>query len=184
MHYSEILPLIGNGWDYQWDNNAKCPYLIKNDQSQIITYDNPLSIQQKSEFAKDRNLGGVMVWALGYDAQNSSETLTEAIYTHWLNTEEGHIIVPSAITINAFPNPFNPVINIRFLLPFADNIDFNIFDIKGHMIDSILSGYFEAGQYSYIWNPSAKNKNLASGIYIISIKSGESNTFRKIVYAK
>ena len=184
MHYSEILPLIDNGWDYQWDNNAKCPYLIKNDQSQIITYDNPLSIQRKSEFAKDRNLGGVMVWALGYDAQNSSETLTEAIYTYWLSSEEGNVIVPSAITVNAFPNPFNPVINIRFLLPFADNVDFKIFDIKGHMIDSILSDYFEAGQHSYIWNPSAKNKNLASGIYIISIKSGESNTFRKIVHAK
>ena len=67
-------------------------YLVKNDQSQIITYDNPLSIRK--QFAKDRNLGGVMVWALGYDAINSSESLTEAIYTHWLSVEEGHMIVP------------------------------------------------------------------------------------------
>ena len=47
MHYSEILPLVGNGWTYQWDNVAKCPYLINEDQSKIITYDNPLSIQHK-----------------------------------------------------------------------------------------------------------------------------------------
>ena len=184
MHYSEILPLINNGWDYQWDNTAKCPYLVKNNQSQIITYDNPLSIQKKSEFAKDRNLGGVMVWALGYDAINSSESLTEAINIHWLSKEEGHTIVPLTIKVNAFPNPFNPKINIRFALPSADNLNLKIFDIKGNMIDNVTSGYFEAGQYSYIWNPADKYQNLSSGIYIISLNNGKNNTFKKIVYAK
>ena len=31
-----------------------------------------------------------MVWAIGYDAINSSESLTEAINTHWLSKEEDH----------------------------------------------------------------------------------------------
>ena len=53
------------------------------------------------------------------------------------------------------------------------------------MIDNVTSGYFEAGQYSYLWNPSDKYQNLSSGIYIISLNSGKSNTYiQKIVYAK
>jgi len=92
--------------------------------------------------------------------------------------------VPSTIKINAFPNPFNPKINIGFVLPSANNINLKIFDIKGSMIDNVTSGYFEAGQYSYLWNPSDKYQNLSSGIYIISFNSGKSNTFKKIVYAK
>ena len=94
------------------------------------------------------------------------------------------MIVPSTIKINAFPNPFNPKINIRFALPYADNINLKIFDIKGNMIDNVISGYFEAGQYSYLWNPADKYQNLSSGIYIISFNSGKNNTFKKIVYAK
>ena len=125
-----------------------------------------------------------MVWALGYDATNSSESLTEAINIHWLSKEEDHMIVPSTIKVNAFPNPFNPKINIGFVLPVANNIKLKIFDIKGSMIDNVTSGYFEAGQYSYIWNPSDKYQNLSSGIYIISLNNGKNNTFKKIVYAK
>ena len=119
-----------------------------------------------------------------YDAINSSESLTEAINTHWLSTEEGHMIMPSTIKVNAFPNPFNPKINIRFVLPSADNVNLKIFDIKGNMIDNVTSGYFEAGQYSYTWNPPAKYQNLSSGIYIISFNNGKNNTFKKIIYAK
>tara|TARA_S200000501_G_scaffold115518_1_gene108544 strand:- start:1101 stop:2099 length:999 start_codon:yes stop_codon:yes gene_type:complete len=184
MHYSEILPLINNGWEYQWDNDAKCPYLVKNDQSQIITYDNPLSIQRKSEFAKDRNLGGVMVWALGYDAMNLSESLTESIYTHWLSIKDGHVISPYTINVNIFPNPFNPKVNVIFELPFKDKVNLKIFDIKGNMVDNVLSGYFDAGQHIFTWNPSAKYHNLSSGIYFISFNNGKSSTFKKIVYAK
>ena len=87
MQYSEILPLINNGWTYEWDNVAKCPYLVKEDQSKIITYDDPLSIQYKCEYAQSRDLGGIMVWALGYDDMDSEESLTDAINTYWLNTE-------------------------------------------------------------------------------------------------
>ena len=94
------------------------------------------------------------------------------------------MIVPSIIKINAFPNPFNPKINIGFVLPSAENMNLKIFDIKGNMVDNVTSGYFKAGQYTYIWNPADKYQKLSSGIYIISLNNGKTNTFKKIVYAK
>ena len=50
-----------------WDNDALCPYLIKDDETQIITYENPESIRLKCEYALQEEIGGVMIWALSYD---------------------------------------------------------------------------------------------------------------------
>ena len=184
MHYSEILPLINNGWDYQWDNNAKCPYLVKNDQSQIITYDNPLSVQRKCEFAKDRNLGGVMVWALGYDNMNTSESLTAAIHTHWLHTENEKRIVPENISLNAYPNPYNPQTTINFDLPYSNKIVLDIFDMNGRLVDNVLNGFFEKGHHSHVRDPLSNKHTLSSGIYIVFLNGEGMRANNKILYVK
>ncbi len=184
MHYSEILSLVNNGWDYQWDNNAKCPYLVKDDQSQIITYDNPLSVQRKCEFAKDRNLGGVMVWALGYDNMNTSESLTSAIHTHWLHTENEKRIIPENINLNAYPNPFNPQTTINFDLPYSNKIVLDIFDVNGRLVDNVLNGFFEKGHHSHVWDPLSHKYTLSSGIYIVFLNGEGIRANNKILYVK
>ena len=184
MYHSEILPLINNGWIYQWDNNAKCPYLIKEDQSAIITYDNPLSIQRKCEFAQNRNLGGVMVWALGYDDMSSSESLTEAIHTYWLEMDNDHNIIPINIKLTTYPNPFNPQTIIKFELPNNGKITLDVFDINGKKIDKIVDGYFEKGNHSFHWSPLIKSHNISSGIYIVVLVSDRSKINNKILYLK
>jgi len=184
MYYSEILPLIDNGWNYQWDNNAKCPYLLKEDQSAIITYDNPLSIQRKCEFAQNRNLGGVMVWALGYDDMSSSESLTAAIHTYWLDIDNDNGIIPSKIKLVTYPNPFNPQTIIKFELPYNNKITLDVFDINGKLVDNLLDGYFQKGNHSYHWDPSMKNRNLSSGVYIVVIASDLTIINNKILYLK
>ena len=184
MYYYEILPLIGNGWTYHWDDVAKCPYLVKSDGTKIITYDNPLSIQFKCEFAQDRNLGGVMVWALGYDDMEPEESLTGAINTHWLNLEEGDkTILPDQIKLESYPNPFNPQTQIKFYLPGPGQINLSLFDINGRSIQTLAEGYFVQGDHSFEWNP-AQNQNISCGIYLVMLQTGNSILSKKILYLK
>ena len=184
MYYYEILPLIGNGWTYNWDDVAKCPYLIKSDGSKIITYDNPLSIQYKCEFALDRNLGGVMVWALGYDDMESEESLTGAINTYWLNLEEGDkTILPDQIKLASYPNPFNPQTQIKFYLPGPGQINLSLFDINGRSIQPLAEGHFVQGAHSFEWNP-AQNQHISSGVYLVMLQTGNSILSKKILYLK
>ena len=184
MYYYEILPLIGNGWTYNWDDVAKCPYLVKSDGTKIITYDNPLSIQYKCEFAQDRNLGGVMVWALGYDDMESEESLTGAINTHWLNLEEGDkTILPNQIKLESYPNPFNPQTQINFYLPDPGQINLSLFDINGRSIKTLAEGYFVQGDHSFEWNP-AQNQNISCGVYLVMLQTGNSILSKKILYLK
>ena len=185
MHYSEILPLINNGWTYEWDNVAKCPYLVKEDQSKIITYDDPLSIQYKCEYAQSRDLGGIMVWALGYDDMDSEESLTDAINTYWLNTENDiNNIIPNQIELQTYPNPFNPMKKIKISLPNSGYISLRLFDINGRLIESLATGYYKKGTYHWTWYPEKNDYRVATGVYVISLNVDNSIINRKILYLK
>jgi len=185
LRYYEIVELINNGWVEHWDNNAQCPYLIKEDESQIITYDNPQSIQAKTNFAQSRNLGGIMVWALGYDSDDSELSLSNMIQSSWLDIQKGKNInkISEQILINSYPNPFNSQTQIEFSLPFKSNVQINIFNILGQNIQHLVKDEFTKGTH-YIQLSQNKLLNNSSGIYFIQITTDQIVKSHKIVYLK
>ena len=62
-----------------WDPVAKAPYLYNPKDSIWITYDDTVSVRQKTEYAKKNRLGGIMFWELGNDTKEKG-SLVEAIY--------------------------------------------------------------------------------------------------------
>ena len=54
-----------------WDSVAKSPWLIYTQSGAIkqIYYENDRSIQAKLDFVKNKNLGGVSLWALVYEGK-------------------------------------------------------------------------------------------------------------------
>lgn len=54
-----------------WDENAQVPWYIYQDsqtkQSRVVYFENVRSLSTKYEFAKQKRLGGVAIWALGFD---------------------------------------------------------------------------------------------------------------------
>ena len=59
--------LNDNDYIYKYDSNAGVPYLISKDGTTFISYDNPRSIREKSEYIKDNGLAGMMYWQNGLD---------------------------------------------------------------------------------------------------------------------
>ena len=80
-------------------------------------------------------------------------------------------IIPSTYNIlNAYPNPFNPSLNIDFSLESPGVVDIEIYDIMGNLVDSIISSSFtSSGNHSVVWNAD----NFASGEYLIRFKIDE-----------
>jgi len=184
LRYYDIVELINNGWTSHWDDVAKCPYLINTNTTQIITYDDPLSIQFKCEFAQNRNLGGVMVWAMGYDNYDAEESLTNSINTHWLNLEKSvPTILPNQIELESYPNPFNSQMQIKIYLPKAGYVNLSLFDINGRAIQRFAEGYFIQGNHSFQWR-NAHNQQIASGVYLVMLQTRTSIHSKKIVYLK
>lgn len=56
-----------------WDRNTLTPYGIASDSGKIsqIYFENSTSIRLKLEFVKSTGLGGIAIWALGYEGNNS-----------------------------------------------------------------------------------------------------------------
>jgi len=182
MRYNEIINLIDNGWNYNWDDVAKCPYLVKEDQSRIITYDNPLSIQFKCQYAGERNLGGVMVWALGYDDIVSDESLTTAINNHWLSEQNSkENILPDDFRILTYPNPFNSSVRIKFNIFQKGNINIDVFDVQGRFINKITEKIFEKGNFEILWEV---DKQINSGVYFVRASYEDKTKTQKILYLK
>lgn len=58
------------GWKKIYDRKRKSPYAVKGDQ--WISYDNVNSIKLKTQYAIDKELGGVMVWPANEDDRLNS----------------------------------------------------------------------------------------------------------------
>ena len=72
--YQEIAAQYENkeGFVRHWDASAKAPYLYNAADSIFITYDDPESVGQKTTYAKEKGLGGIMFWQLSQDTKSSS----------------------------------------------------------------------------------------------------------------
>ena len=65
-----------------------------------------------------------------------------------------------------YPNPFNPVTEIQFNLPYDSNVVLSAYDLNGREVGVIFEGYQTSGIHSYQWNAS----NLPSGVYYVKFQ--------------
>ena len=79
-----------------------------------------------------------------------------------------------------FPNPFNPVTNISFSVPFPGRTELSIYNILGSRVASLVDEYRPAGTYEVKFNASG----LSSGIYIYKLKSGFFTRSKKLTLLK
>src|SRR5690554_1989775 len=78
VFFPEIQGAYLNNPDYTYyfDNEAGVPYILKNDGTLFISYDDERSIRLKSEYVIEQDLGGLMFWEYGTD---TSGTLLSAM---------------------------------------------------------------------------------------------------------
>jgi len=79
-----------------------------------------------------------------------------------------------------YPNPFNPSTTISYSLPKAGNVKLTIYDAIGCKVTTIVDEYKPAGNYSVQFYGS----NLASGIYLYRLESGNYSAAKKFILMK
>ncbi len=53
--------------------------------------------------------------------------------------------------LGASPNPFNPSTSVQFGLVKAGNVEIDVFDIRGHHVVNLQTGFIEAGRHTVRW---------------------------------
>ena len=82
--------------------------------------------------------------------------------------------------LSVFPNPFNPLTNISYMLEKQCDVKIQIYDINGNMIKTITNGIQDAGQYQLTYNATG----LSSGVYMFSLTYDGNQMNKKITYLK
>lgn len=57
----------GSGWTYHWDTEAQAPYLTKG--SYFLSFEDPRSVEVKSQYIVDNGFGGTIVWTVYGDLE-------------------------------------------------------------------------------------------------------------------
>lgn len=85
---------------------------------------------------------------------------TGASYTGTNSVTELGIATPKA-TMVAYPNPFKDVVTFKYKLSIAGNLQVQVVDVSGKLVQVIALGNKPAGEYTTSWNGG----NLTSGNY-------------------
>ena len=91
-----------------------------------------------------------------------------------------NIELPKNIAINIYPNPFNPITNIKYLTTEYTNVSIDIYDIYGEKIENLINQYYEAGNYTIEWNA----EGYPSGVYFVKLDAGEFTQTQKLMLVK
>jgi hypothetical protein len=107
-------------------------------------------------------------------------------FTPWLTEPPqdvpGHSTqqLPAWITLDVYPNPFNPATSISFSLPNAGRTKIVVFDLLGRSVRTLTDEVLSAGDHRINFDGSS----LPSGIYFAHLQAGKLAQTRKMILLK
>jgi hypothetical protein len=80
-----------------------------------------------------------------------------------------------------YPNPFNPVTAISYALPNAGQVELNVYNLNGQLVQSLVNGKMDKGVHKAEFNGA----DLTSGMYIYNLKvDGKAVQSKKMMLLK
>ena len=84
-----------------------------------------------------------------------------------------------------FPNPFNPVTSIQYMLPEAVDVQLIVYDLMGKKVRTLVSGSQTAGYKTVVWDSRDDSGiPVSAGMYIYELRSGSFSAVQKMVLLK
>ena len=99
------------------------------------------------------------------------------IFYLWTGIEDNSIDESS---VNAYPNPFENLVNISVDLAKTQNVEINIYNLIGEKVTTLVKHELQLGNHVYSWDA----KDAPAGIYFYSVKTGNQTFTRKLVLTK
>ncbi|MBL8027604.1 MAG: hypothetical protein JNL74_14380 [Fibrobacteres bacterium] len=90
-----------------------------------------------------------------------------------------------AFEMAAFPNPFNPVCNVKYSLSVSGYTNLSVYDLSGRVIKTLKSGVVAAGKHEAVWDATdTKGNRVACGLYVYRLVSEGREMRLKVVLGK
>lgn len=103
-------------------------------------------------------------------------------------TDVDDLPVSGAAIESTYPNPFNPLIRVRYAVSAQDdgaNLALDVLDVRGRQVRSLESGPQAAGHHEAVWDGTdATGRRLPSGAYFIRLRSNSGQQIRPVTMVK
>ncbi|MFH2048328.1 MAG: T9SS type A sorting domain-containing protein [bacterium] len=94
---------------------------------------------------------------------------------------DGERNIPTDFGISQnYPNPFNPVTTINYQLPEESHVIISIFNLRGQLVETLVSKSQPTGYYQVNWNAS----EVGTGMYLYRITAGDFTNVKRCVVMK
>ena len=178
-------------WETQTETNNLGFYILRsvepdaaqaNIVSELIPAAN--SSQGASYYFEDKSLyddGLYYYWLQDVSFAGAVELHGPAMAQVSLNAGGNHspdIPLKTGFT-RCFPNPFNPSTQLEYYLENSSDVSFEVYNLKGQLVDQISLRNQASGFNRYTWEPQ-----LSSGVYLIRFAAGGKSNTRRVVLTK
>ncbi len=102
-------------------------------------------------------------------------SLTSVVNEHSSAIPSGYMLMQN------YPNPFNPSTNITFSSAKTAQVQLIVSDLLGRQVATVFSGIASAQK---IYTVAFDARNLASGMYLYSLRSPDGNIIKKMSVVK
>jgi len=123
----------------------------------------------------------------GWDETASSNgPWTVTVDAGWLLENGAEELIPDVFALhNNYPNPFNPITNIRYDIPEVSDVRIDIYNLMGQRVRTLVSKAHQPGRYSIQWNATNDmGAAVASGMYIYKIHAKDFTSVKKLLLMK
>ncbi|MBI3193326.1 MAG: T9SS type A sorting domain-containing protein, partial [Ignavibacteriae bacterium] len=79
-----------------------------------------------------------------------------------------------------FPNPFNPVTEIKYSLHQDAQVSLIVYDVLGREVQTLINGFEDAGYKSVQFDASS----LSSGVYFYRLSTGYYTNVKRMILMK
>ena len=101
------------------------------------------------------------------DVESSNGPWSLTIDAGWVLSVDNNTIPDVFALHNNYPNPFNPVTNIRYDIPELSKVSIDIYNIAGNKVKTLVSKEHQPGRYKVQWNATNESgAPVATGMYI------------------
>ena len=92
---------------------------------------------------------------------------------------------PTIASIDAYPNPFNPMTTIRCELPREQRITVSVVNLAGEHVDQLATGRHSAGTHTFGWDGrDRQGRELPSGTYLVRLQTEDGAQGRKLTLVR
>ena len=167
-------------------------FTLSDSEDEIILTDNTGAVVDEVHYTNEWTFGNGITMEI-HDVELSNN-VTENWYastvqygdgdygtpgTDWQSTagiNDNIAIVENFLLYPPYPNPFNPLTTIRFMIPVSGQYAIHVYSVTGQLMETLFDNHFVTGEYAVKWNASG----LSSGLYWLKMKSGNHIQVNKI----